>query len=248
MGKVVVMTACSRPEYTKKVVDSFCSCYLSLEYTLIPFVEPVSEEVIKIFKNISSHKVHLHVNDKRLGHTLNTYMALSKGFETSDYVILIEDDTLLAKDFLKFHEFCRHKFENDESIFSVSAGHYSDIDKIYSENEISQYKRKDWFSNQGWATWKKYWNEPMGMSQVWETPETIKEKEYKINYSYGGWDTLVNKIHRKLRYEIVPTISRVKNIGAKGGVHKLPSENYHKQNIEVKDWAGNYSLENVSFN
>ena len=101
MEKIVSMTASHRPNYTRQVIDSFSHCYNVSQYKLVVFVEPILDEVINIFKNINFCEVELNVNERRLGHTLNAYKSLSRGFELSDYVIRIEDDTLLAKDFLK---------------------------------------------------------------------------------------------------------------------------------------------------
>lgn len=246
MEKIITMTASHRPEYTRQVIDSLSLCYNAHLYKLVVFVEPISNEVINIFKNIHFCEVELNINETRLGHTLNAHKSLNRGFELSDYVIRIEDDTLLAKDFLKFHEFCSKKFKDlKDFIFSVSAGHYSEPNKTYTSREINKFTVRSAFSNQGWATWSDRWFEPEGASEVWENPEIISNQHYKVNYKYGGWDGLLERTHRKDRSEVVSVIPRVKNIGALNGVHYVTPE-HHKENIEVSDWAENYKLDEHS--
>lgn len=242
MEKVITMTASHRPEYTARVVDSLSHCYGISNYKLIVHVEPVLQSVIDIFKNIKFCPVELHINERRLGHTLNAYRSLSRGFEESDYVIRIEDDTLLAKDFLKFHEFCYEKFKDEkENIFSICAGHYHEPDNIYSQEQLSSALLKASFSNQGWATWANRWFEPGGCHEVWEEPETITPTHYILNYKHRGWDWMIEEKHRRGRREVIPTISRVKNIGALNGVHTISPE-HHEKHIKVKNWAEDFVL------
>jgi hypothetical protein len=242
MEKIITITASHRPPYTQRVIDSLALCHGVSSYKLVAFVEPISQHVINIFKKISFCDVELHVNDARLGHTLNAHKSLSRGFELSDYVIRIEDDTLLAKDFLKFHEFCSEKFKNEkDSIFSISAGHYHEAGRTYRPEELSSFTTRAGFSNQGWGTWSDRWLEKNGAAEIWEFPETIFGSYYNVNYRYGGWDALMENTHRKDRNEIIPIISRVKNIGILNGVHSITPEE-HKERIEVADWAYNYEL------
>ena len=254
MNKVIVMTACKRPEYTQKVVDSLSNCVDSSTYKLIPFCDGPHKEVLNVFESIDFCDVEININEKRVGHTLNTHRALTRGFQLSDYVILLEDDTVLSKDFLEYHQFCREKFKDDKTVYTVSAGHYNNVNKLYSEEERCLYKRNQWFSNQGWATWLDRWEEEGGIKSTWEAPETVDGNTYRTNYKFGGWDGLMNRHTRKGRDEILSVVSRVKNIGAKNGVHwgynravYNSFENFHENEIEVKDWCGLYDLEGVEY-
>jgi hypothetical protein len=241
-NKVIVMTACRRPEYTKKVLESLSLCKGIEDYLFLPYVEPINEEVIKALYEVDFCSTQVHVNMKRYGHTLNTHHSLTMGFALSDYVILIEDDTLLAPDFLLFHEFAKERFKDDPDIFTISAGHYHEPERIHEPELLHAYKKHDWFSNQGWGTWRDRWLEEDGMHEVWENPEYVDENNYVVQYKYGGWDALLNKIHRKERKEIIPVVSRVLNIGVLEGVHSITEEDFDKT-VRVKDWAGMHNSE-----
>jgi len=246
MERVITITASHRPTYTAKVIESLKNCSNISNYKLIAFLEPISEAVINIFKNINFCELDLNINEKRLGHTLNAHRSLSKAFEQADYVIRIEDDTLLCDDFLKFHEFCSEEFKDDkDKVFSVCAGHYHEPDKMHTVEDLNKITFRSGFSNQGWATWSDRWFEDDGCHETWENSETVLPGHYIINYKYGGWDNLIQDTHRKDRNEVIPTISRVKNIGSLDGVHYISPEE-HKERIEVASWAGDFNTTKIN--
>ena len=240
------MTACDRINYTEEVLKSLAGCIGIEDYIFLPHVEPINKEVIKALGAFSACETTVTVNERRLGHTLNTHTALKNGFSKGDYVILIEDDTLLSQDFLLFHEFCSNKFKGDKNVFTVCAGHYRRPDEKINPEDYFSFERQHRFSNQGWGTWSDRWNEDGGMSSTWENPELILGSIYQVQYKYGGWDSLLNKHLRRGRCEIIPTMSRVQNIGAIGGVHSISPDEHFKR-IRVKDWAGEYKFSNNEF-
>ncbi len=246
MKKVIAMTACNRIDYTNKVLNSLANCIGIEDWIFLPRVEPIENKVVEAICGFNACETIPTINERRLGHTLNTHLALREGFSNGEYVILIEDDTLLSQDFLLFHEFCINKFKDDKSVFTICAGHYRNPNEKINPEDYLTFERQHWFSNQGWGTWIDRWEEDGGMSTTWENPELILGSIYQVQYKYGGWDGLLNKHIRGNRCEIIPTMSRVQNIGATGGVHSISPED-HFQRIRVKDWAGEYNLTSNEF-
>ena len=162
-NKVIVFTAFDRPHYAKQSIDSLGQCYGVEDYLIIPFVEPVHQEVIDLFSAIDYANLEMRVNITQQGHTQNTYNALEYGFTKSDYVILLESDDIFAPDFLRFHEFCRDKYKDDKSVYTIASGHYHDVKTIVPKNKILTYELRAGFSNRGWGTWIDRWNEEGGM-------------------------------------------------------------------------------------
>ena len=78
MNKVIAMTACKRPKYTQKVLESLANCTNSSEYKFVPFCDGPQQEVIEVLEAVDFCDVELNVNEKRVGHTLNTHRALSR--------------------------------------------------------------------------------------------------------------------------------------------------------------------------
>ena len=248
-NKVIVFTAYDRPQYAKQTIESLSQCYGVEDYLLIPFVEPVHQEVIDVFTDINYADLELHVNGVQIGHTQNTYNALQCGFSKSNYVILVESDDIFGKDFLRFHEHCKSQYEHDKDVYTVSAGHYHDPKRIVPQENIFMYEKRQHFSNRGWGTWIDRWDEEGGMKSRWETPEHISNGMYVHQYKYGGWDHLVNNHHRGTRHEVLPILSRVKNIGWSGGRHvgydtlKYNSiEEWYANEVDLVHWSGDENI------
>ena len=248
-NKVIVFTAFDRPHYAKQTVESLRCCYGIEDYLIIPFVEPVHQEVIDLFSAIDYAALEMRVNAVQQGHTQNTYNAMEYGFTKSDYVILLESDDLFAPDFLRFHEFCRDRYRDDTSVYTVAGGHYRHPKRITPSAEFHAYELRSGFSNRGWGTWIDRWDESGGMRDDWEAPEIVAPGVYKKQYKYRGWDWHLNCDLRGERVEAVPILSRVKNIGWSGGRHtgvdktKYNSiEDWYAENVDLAHWAGDEDI------
>jgi hypothetical protein len=244
-NKVIVFTAYDRPQYVKQTIESLRQCYGVEEYLLIPFVEPVHQEVIDLFHSIDYADLELHINSAHIGHTQNTYNALECGFSKSEYVILLESDDIFGKDLLRFHEHCKDKFKDDKTVYTVAGGHYHSPKRVVPEENIFAYERRPGFTNRGWGTWVDRWDEKDGMKYNWESPEYINGNVYVHQYQHGGWDHYMNNDLRGDRVEVLPALSRVKNIGWSGGRHvgfdttKYTSiEEWYAEEVDLVHWAG----------
>lgn len=207
--KVITMTAYKRPEYTKKVLDNLQQCIGFEEYTLLPTIEPGFPEVIELFSDISNCNVE--VNNERLGCCTNTLKALRRGFEISDFVIHIEDDTIPGIDSLLYFEWANNTYRDDREIFSITAyNRLRDINNIKSQDYFTSYRQK-WFTGWMWGTWLDRFEE---MSKRW---------------NFCSWDINLNKKVRGKRYEICPSLPRSQNIGEYSGTNVRPSfwRKYH---------------------
>ena len=197
--KILTMTAYKRPEYTKNVLDNLQQCIGFEEYTLLPTIEPGFPEVIELFSDIPNCEVL--INEKRLGCCTNTLNALKRGFDRTDFLVHLEDDTVPGIDSLRFFEWANKKYEDDKEIFTVTAyNRVRDINKINHQDYFSAYRQK-WFSGWMWGTWIDRFEE---MSKRWD---------------FQSWDQNINKKIRGNRYEICPSLPRSQNIGEHSGTN-----------------------------
>ena len=207
--KIITMTAYKRPEYTKKVLDNLQQCIGFEEYTLLPTIEPGFPEVIELFSNIPNCEIM--INDTRLGCDANTLKALKRGFEISDFVIHLEDDTVPGIDSLKYFEWADKAYKDDKEIFSVTAyNRLRDINKIETQNYFTSYRQR-WYTGWFWGSWFDRFEE---MSKRW---------------NFVSWDVNLNKKVRGKRYEICPSVPRSQNIGEYSGTNVRPNfwKKYH---------------------
>lgn len=219
--KVITMTANKRPNYTKIVVDNLKKCIGFEEYLLLPVIEPKHPEIYDIFKDIQNCKIL--INDKEPGCSINTFKALRRGFDISEFVIHIEDDTVPGIDTLKYFEWIYKTYKNDNSVFTASS--YNNISNIEHKDYFTC-NRKKWFTPWLWATWIDRFNE---MIEKWGA---------------DSWDTVFNKKIRKDRYEIYPNLSRCQNIGENDGTFSTPKQ--WKDGQYNKIWIN--GIENFDYN
>lgn len=229
----LVMTCCDRLSYTQHTLESLAKCHGVSDINLDIFCEPNGVEVIEYVKKLNFCNINVHINPCRYGHTKNSHLSLKYGFDKYDeYVVLIEDDQLFAEDFLRLHMYFKYKYEHDSNVFSASAGHYININQKTIDEFDHVYTKFKWFSNQGWGTWPDRWEE---FKDNWEVYETVSDGRYIKNYKHNGWDQKLNFVHRKDRHQVLPFLTRVKNIG-EYGVHCYPK--VWRDGIAVNSWAG----------
>src|SRR5258708_27676946 len=121
MKKVITMVLYNRPDYTKAVLEALRRCDGIGDYLLLPHIEPGDEEVLALVKSIDFAGVKITLNRRRLGTGRNTFLAWRHGFREADFIVHIEDDTVPARDCLRFMEHCREAYRDDQEIFSVAA-------------------------------------------------------------------------------------------------------------------------------
>ncbi len=216
--KVVTMTAWRRPEYTKRVIDNLKKCIGFEEYVLLPTIEPGNSGVLKAFHGL--HNCNIIGNNKRLGCPKNTLKALKRGFELSDFVIHLEDDTVPGIDSLKYFEWVYSTYKDDKDVFTACA--YSRY--VHPQNYFTVWRNR-WFTPWMWCTW------------------IDRFEEIKKDWNFSGWDNRLNHKIRKNRCEIMPHLARSQNIGERLGTYNNPAHWRKKQYNPV--WVNN--VQNISF-
>lgn len=219
--KVICMPAYNRPQYFQKVLQSLSRCTGIEDYVIIPCVEPGNEEVSTLAEQIDFAECRPVFNRRRLGCNGNLLRAIHTGFESANYVIIIEDDVLCAQDALLFFEYCRKKYGNDEQVLTITGYNRAHHCDPSSYHELG---RRRWFVPWSWATWKDRWQ--------------MIEPDWPIRRHGISWDIRINQqfCQGQGRQEIYPLLSRAQNIGAEGGAN-VPSAQWHAQNQHVPFWA-----------
>jgi len=218
--KVIASTHYNRPKYTKQCFEHLSKCVGIENYLLVLGVEPGNQEVIDLCRGINFCDYMLKTNEQRMGCNANIGDTLGLAFRFSDYVIMLEDDILFAKDtLLYFEQFEKYKNEN---LLNISAYH-----RKSDPNEPYKTTKRRWFTPWGWATWR---NRYEFLTHAW----TAK---------HPSWDCFWNdsKMH-----EIYPVWSRSQNIGWENGTY-CPGFQFHRENQWVENWAGDQEYEIKEF-
>jgi hypothetical protein len=218
----VVVLAHNRPEYLKPVLTDLLglmnidavSVYVSMDHPpsfgqLTALVTEVSRELavnVQVWEqthDVTSHerpqwdfeqtgmfKIAAHVKK-----------ALAKGFANGHtHIILLEDDLVVAPDFLTLFLETAHLLTTDPSLLCVSAWHDNGLRSLVKDEE--RLFRTDFFPGLGWMLTRALWEE---LAPKWPTAATT------------GWDYWLRlSANSKGRYCIVPEVPRTQHIAKKG--------------------------------
>ena len=162
----IVLFVYNRPWHTQQTVEALQKNELAAESDLFIFADGAKtendekvNEVRKYIKTITGFKsITIFEKEKNCGLANSVIAGVAEIINKFGKVIVIEDDIVTSKYFLKFMNEALNFFENDERIFSVSAYTYPaktmKIPKSYKHDIYLSYRHGSW----GWGTWKERWS------------------------------------------------------------------------------------------
>ena len=243
----VILFVYNRPWHTRHTVEALQKNDLATESELFIFAdgpktnatEEQKEKIRQVREYI--HKINgfksITICEKETNQGLaNSVIAgVTEIINKFGKAIVVEDDLVTSRYFLKFMNEALDFFENDERIFSVSGYNYSDqtmnIPKSYKHDIYLSYRHESW----GWGTWKDRWN-----SVDWEVSDFKKfceNPKLQKAFNRGGADMsrmlkaqMEGKIDswairfdyalfKQNRFNVKPVKSLVYNIGLTSGTH-----------------------------
>ena len=162
----IVLFVYNRPWHTQQTVEALQKNELVAESDLFIFADGAKtendekvNEVRKYIKTITGFKsITIFEKEKNCGLANSVIAGVAEIINKFGKVIVVEDDIVTSKYFLKFMNEALNFFENDERIFSVSAYTYPaktmKIPKSYKHDIYLSYRHGSW----GWGTWKERWS------------------------------------------------------------------------------------------
>lgn len=254
----IVLTVYNRPKETQELINCLKNNPLAKESSLFVFSDaPKREEHLKevletreLIKKITGFKtVKIFEASKNKGLANSVIDGISQVLTEHSKVIVLEDDDILTTDFLEYMNEALDTYENDNSIWSVTA--YAppfDIGPEYKDDVYLAYRGCSW----GWGTWKDRWNK-----HEWSLSDYndfVKNPSAKKKFARGGNDILkmlelqamgkldswaVRSFYSQFKhnmYTIYPVKSKITNIGF-GGVAthcEAPGTKYQAKLSEEK--------------
>ncbi len=171
---VITMCHFNRPDYSRQVIEALRVCEGIGDYLILPHVEPGNEAVRALVEEIDFALCIPTFNAERFGVDLNTELALADGFHHADFVIHIEDDVVCARDTLRYFEWCRERFADDMSVFSVTG--FNRCNELPPPAAWHRVGLRNWFHPLACATWKDRWQTFRG----------------RLHSAAAGWDVFLN--------------------------------------------------------
>ncbi len=229
----------SRLEHTKKVVEALKENDLAKESKLFIFSDgPKTKEqrssvsqVREYIKTINGFKsVKIFESKKNKGLASSIIYGVTKIVNKYGKIIVLEDDIVTSKYFLKFMNEALEKYKNEKKVISISGYTYpiKNLPETFFINGINSW---------GWATWKRAWKdfEFDGEKLLFELKNRNLESELNYNDAYPYLKMLEDQINGnnnswairwyasnflKKKLTLYPGKSLVLNIGVDGtGFH-----------------------------
>jgi hypothetical protein len=203
----VVITGFSRPAYMRETIVSWARVRGVAQVGVEFHLEPEYLEVADVCREAPfPHEVHISAGHQ--GVQRNPWKALSHGFESSDFVILGEDDMVVATDTLEYFAWAERKYRDRQDVLGITAARRQAAGDPPTEAAATLAHYGEFWV---WATWRDRW-------------ENVIKPDWTFNYEHNGWDIRLNDYwcqERGMRM-LTPNLSRVQHIGRDGGIHCMP--------------------------
>lgn len=236
MNIAIAITLFRRPEYTQQVLDALLECYgiedipvfLSHDWSFAfdrscQAVAEVAHRFQQRHKGPSEYFVH----HSKLGIDLNKLFVIPKAFESgADFVVFIEDDTVPARDLIRFMQSMAAAHVDHKDIWSVCG--YNHL----SEVEFGQARQMPYavgvsrgFNPWLWGTWRDRWQEFYGDGGDRYKADT----KHEANGLFDHW------LSKKDRLFVLPILPRTRLIGELMAEHTTPAD-WEREHNEFGAW------------
>jgi hypothetical protein len=245
-----VVFAYRRPVHARRVVDALLLNPEAKDTDLIVFIDgPKSnleqlliDEVIEVFSSLTGFaSVEIHKSSINLGLAKSLIQGISSVLELYDRVIVIEDDIVVAPNFLNYMNAGLKLYENDSRVASIHGYVYPIQEHLPSTFFI---RGADCW---GWATWRRAWQKfnPDGSALL----KQLMDSNLTNEFDFGGSAHYTNMLRGQIAGKndswavrwyasaflesmltLYPGVSLVENIGLDGsGTHSGASTMFQTQ-------------------
>ena len=265
----VVVFGYNRPDHLQQALSHLAQADGALASDLWIFcdgpksgVDPAPVHAVRLlasdpFWTTRFASVHVELSEHNKGLARSIIGGVSAVISEYGRVIVVEDDVLVATDFLRFMNDCLDFYRDDSRVGSITA--FSPLSKAPPgyEPDVMAVPRN---CSQCWATWVDRWREV-----DWSAPDAARvfrdpalRKRFNVtgndrtdrlrrqlagridswSIRFGLWQTLSE------RYTIYPVHNRVRNIGYDGsGIHTRQGQNVNDEALVA---ARPYQLQTVA--
>ena len=181
----IVLFTYNRPHHTLKTLESLKNNDLADQSELFIYCDGPREglsseqlEQIRLVRKIVKEqqwcgKVTVFESEKNMTHPVNLVSRVTEVVEKYGRIIVLEDDLVLGKGFLKYMNDALEVYNDEERVMYISGYLPPVMKKNLPETFFVQN-----FSNWGWATWKRAWDkfipDAKDIMAVIKTDEQIK--------------------------------------------------------------------------
>lgn len=238
----ISLTCFRRPDYLSEVIDSLQK---SIKYSKLDLsktslyvnIDGDNKEVVDLINSIDFIPKNVIQNIPSIGCNKNTFETINRAINDSDYLLHLEDDTVLSEDAIEYFLYMFEKYKDNERVICI--GGYNKTDFLDPDNLYVSFI-ENFFSCWGCGFWNHKW--PI-FRDGWTNQLSVNNPQ--------SWDSYLqdNLFATGKKYQQVrPKISRIQNIGAKLGTwvidpiwhefnHKSPFTSDNIEQSHKHSWA-----------
>ena len=196
----------NRPKHLKKTLNSLKKNPETRMSTIYIFSDSFKnkdllnkkkvEEVRKIIKKINFFKKKIIIERKKnFGLKKNILTGISSVLRKHSNIVILEDDLIVSKFFLKYMNEALAKFKNFKRVWHISAWNYDIKENNYEKDAFFITNMNCW----GWGTWKDRWIKLNTKSKYYIKKFGNKDK-YKFNLdgSFENFSQIIRNHNKTL--------------------------------------------------
>lgn len=198
MYSPVVLFTYKRPVHTKMVLEALSNCDLKEHTDVIIYadglkstatdkdkedIEKTRQVLLDYQSNHTFKSLELHLSDQNNGIAYSVKKGAKEQLDNYGKVIIMEDDIVPQKGFLKYMNEALDKYESQNKVWGISGYAFP----LQNEKEVQE---ETFFlpvnCSWGWATWKSRWERAdLNVSSIFEKFE--KNNVQRENYNFGNY-------------------------------------------------------------
>ncbi|MBN3894908.1 MAG: glycosyltransferase family 2 protein [Nostoc sp. NOS(2021)] len=223
-----------RPEHTRRTLESLIQCPEFVDSPLYVFCDGAKKEEDKekvmqareVVYSLVGTKAEIIESTTNRGLANSIISGVTSLCDKYQRVIVVEDDLVVAPQFLGFLNVALEKYKNESSLMHVTGYMYPIAD--FKDGTDALFL--PFISSWGWGTWKRAWNYFDPQATGWELLKKDKNMRHRFNLdsNYNFFEMLKMQmsgdidswairwywsIFQNNGYTVFPPISYVKNIG-----------------------------------
>ncbi|MEH1816447.1 MAG: hypothetical protein V7L09_29160 [Nostoc sp.] len=174
-----------RPEHTRRTLESLMRCPEFADSPLYIFCDGAKKEKDKekvmqareVVRSLVGTKAEIIESSTNRGLANSIISGVTSLCDKYQRVIVVEDDLVVAPQFLGFLNAALEKYQNELFVMQVS-GHMFPVPEFANRNEAVFLP---FTTSWGWATWKRAWDYFDAEASGWEVLQTDKQMQNRFN-------------------------------------------------------------------
>ncbi|GAX36706.1 sugar transferase [Nodularia sp. NIES-3585] len=174
-----------RPEHTRRTIENLMQCPEFANSPLYIFCDGAKTDkdkekvmqVREVVRSLVGTKAEIIASTTNRGLANSIISGVTSLCDKYQRVIVVEDDLVVAPQFLGFLNAALEKYQDEPSVMQVS-GHMFPVPEFANRSEaIFLPFTTSW----GWATWKRAWDYFDAEASGWEVLQTDKQMQNRFN-------------------------------------------------------------------